>query len=422
MLHTYRRKKNGKFYRRKVTEEHISLISEPGSKYMGHFAPKTGTAHCISAAILKFAKEKDISLNSLDAVGCDGTVLNTGTKGGIIRLLEESLQRPLHWFICMLHANELPLRHLLADIDGKTNGPHGFTGPIGTKLKHCETLPIVSFAPIVASIDSITMEELSTDQRYLYEIHQAVSQGKISEALAMRSPGNLNHSRWLTTANRILRLYVATENPSDNLLCLAYFVMTVYAPMWLKIKTNPHVQTGAKHISETLKLVKKQNIRIQSIVMPVIERNAYFIHPENLLLLMIGDEKPYIRELGWRRIKTARAMVSSPNVRHFNMPKLNPDCNNYSEIINWEETTITEPPMTMKFSDNDLEDFIVNKKLFDTEKYPLHTQAVERVIKVVSEASSKVCSHEAREGFILTRLASRERMSSFESKKDYVPK
>ena len=25
--------------------------------------------------------------------------------GGVLRLLEEGLQRPLHWFVCMPHAN-----------------------------------------------------------------------------------------------------------------------------------------------------------------------------------------------------------------------------------------------------------------------------------------------------------------------------
>ena len=136
----------------------------------------------------------------------------------------------------MLQANEV-LRHLLAEIDGKTNSPHGFTGPIGTELKHCEILPIVSFAPIIASIDSVEMEEL------------------ISEALTMLSPGNLNFSRWLTTDNRI-------ENPSDNLLCLAYFVMPVYDPIWFTMKANSHVQNGAKHVLQTVKIVLKQNTRI----------------------------------------------------------------------------------------------------------------------------------------------------------------
>lgn len=69
-------------------------------------------------------------MDQLVADGCDGTVTNTGVKGEVIRLLEESLQRPLHWIVCMRHANGLPLRHLVAGIDGKISGPRGFTGLI----------------------------------------------------------------------------------------------------------------------------------------------------------------------------------------------------------------------------------------------------------------------------------------------------
>ena len=61
----------------------------------------------------------------MQAVGCDGTVVNTGYKNGIIRQLELSMGRPLQWFVCLLHTNELPLRHQLQHLDGKTTGPKG---------------------------------------------------------------------------------------------------------------------------------------------------------------------------------------------------------------------------------------------------------------------------------------------------------
>ena len=74
-----------------MNEEHISILSEPGTKYVGHFTPGTGTAQSICQGIIKFADQSNISLESLIAIGCDGTNVNTGTKGGIIRLLEKKL-------------------------------------------------------------------------------------------------------------------------------------------------------------------------------------------------------------------------------------------------------------------------------------------------------------------------------------------
>ena len=34
----------------------------------------------------------------------------------------------------MMHINELPLRHLFAEIDGPTSSPNAFKGPIGKRL------------------------------------------------------------------------------------------------------------------------------------------------------------------------------------------------------------------------------------------------------------------------------------------------
>ena len=50
-----------------------------------------------------------------------------------------------------------------------------------------------------------------------------------------------------------------------------------------------------------------------------------------------------------------------------------------------------------------------------------HTQIVQRTVKLVTESSSQACSQDAREGIIVTTLASRKRMPAFKSKKDYVP-
>lgn len=60
--------------------------------------------------------------------------------------------------------------------------------------------------------------ELSTEQRYLYDMCVSIRSGNCSEGLSKRDSGKLVHSRWLTTVNRILRLYVATSNPDQNLV------------------------------------------------------------------------------------------------------------------------------------------------------------------------------------------------------------
>ncbi|GBM56068.1 hypothetical protein AVEN_123210-1 [Araneus ventricosus] len=83
---------------------------------------------------------------------------------------------------------------------------------------------------------------------YLLEISQAVRLGNCSDELARRSPGTLSHSRWLTTANRVPRLYVSSPAPSLKLKQITEFVMEVYTPNWFNIMSKPSLKDGAKHV------------------------------------------------------------------------------------------------------------------------------------------------------------------------------
>ena len=97
---------------------------------------------------------------------------------------------------------------------------------LSCQLNHCK------FAAVTGELPELTCSDLSTDQRYLYEICQSVINGSCSEELGRRNPGKIAHSRWLTTANRILRLYVSTVNPSPAFQLLTTFIVQAYVPVW----------------------------------------------------------------------------------------------------------------------------------------------------------------------------------------------
>ena len=70
----------------------------------------------------------------------------------------------------MFHANELPLRHLLAKLDDKTVGPRNFAGPNGKLLASCENLAVVKFETTANFNLHFELSDLSTNQMYLYGI------------------------------------------------------------------------------------------------------------------------------------------------------------------------------------------------------------------------------------------------------------
>ena len=92
-----------------------------------------------------------------------------------------------------------------------------------------------------------TATDLSTDQQYLHDICHAVISGQCCEDLARCDTSKIAYTRWLTKANRILYLYVATRHPTVQLQTLATCVIKVYAVVWFLIKMNPSCKDGVKY-------------------------------------------------------------------------------------------------------------------------------------------------------------------------------
>ncbi|GBN81899.1 hypothetical protein AVEN_47781-1 [Araneus ventricosus] len=127
--------------RKVIIEEHISLVKGPGSEYIGHVSVNFERAQIIGNKIYSFLS--GVNNDRCNKVGCDGTSVNIGVKGGIIRYMGLILNRLLQWFVRQLHAKKLPLRHIFAHVDRTTPGPRSLTGEIRKSLARCEKLSVV---------------------------------------------------------------------------------------------------------------------------------------------------------------------------------------------------------------------------------------------------------------------------------------
>jgi len=102
------------------------------------------------------------------------------------------------------------------------------------------------------------------------------------------------------------------------------------------------------------------------------------------------------------------------------LPKLHFDAEEYHEMIDWQAINITEPPTLKRASITDIKTLIETKeKPQGMPNFSCHTHAVERAIKLVTDASAFVVGHENRDGYIKTRIEGRKRLPIFESKCNY---
>ena len=132
----------------------------------------------------------------------------------------------------------------------------------------------------------------------------------------------------------------------------------------------------------------------------------------------INNESAIIRELGLRPILKAKECAEETIPRTFKLPKLIFSATSYYSMINWQTIQVTEPPATKKISAEDITTLINTKELPKIiPNFPCHTQAVERLIKLVTEASTSVVGNEARDGYIRNRIEGRKKLPKFETKK-----
>jgi hypothetical protein len=175
----------------------------------------------------------------------------------------------------------------------------------------------------------------------------------------------------------------------------------VCAPGWFRIKCNPKVTNGATNLSETLKSCTYLSGKNQKIVLK--SNNAYFAHPESMLLSMLVDKREHKKRLALRRIINARSRKqTSKQVRMFQIPKIDFRASEYIDMISWHDVEVTEQPLTRHLTTQDIQrlleaensNMISECTLFEL---PSHTQVVERAVKEVIASSKFVCDHKKRE-------------------------
>ena len=204
--------------------------------------------------------------------------------------------------------------------------------------------------------------------------------------------------------------------------------MMVYSVVWFLTKTRPHCTDGAKNVWHLMNSSRYLPEDLRIIIDPVIQRNGYFGSTENILLCMMYDNRKHIRTLAFKRILRARKATNKQSEsRTYSIPPLNFKAEDYIDIVDWSNCAVIEPPITAHMlSDDKLERLAKGEEsqdlVFHIPNFPCHTQAVERAVKMVTEASARVCGHERRDGHIRVKIESRKEVTNFNTKSDFLAK
>ena len=316
------------------------------------------------------------------------------------------------------------MKKIFTTIDGRTSGPNLFSGPIGLQLPVCTTLPVQNFERIEVArefiINLMVNEDLSSDQKYLRDIIISISDGCVTRTLANRSPGKLGYARWLTTANRILRIYVATEDPSANMKTICKYIIHVYARTWFAVKAQLEFHRSPTHLHNMVIYAREINDeRISNVLQDKLNKNSYSLHSETMICAMLCDPRQSIRRKAVERIIKCRE-TPEIRIRKFVKPKVNMMADDYYLLIDQSKKWL-EPVLTKDISDAVLQQYLHRNEvpIIPFDPYPSHTQSVERHIRLVSRCSQNVIDKNLRDSHINATLMHRKMFPKLSTKRDY---
>ncbi|GBL77358.1 hypothetical protein AVEN_41778-1 [Araneus ventricosus] len=112
-----------------------------------------------------------------------------------------------------------------------------------------------------------------------------------------------------------------------------------------------------------------------------------------MLLPMLTDERFHIRTISALRIIKGRKIGPNDNYVHrFVIPAVNFRTTEYVDLTDWQACNPTPPPVLRQISSHELLKMIQDDVPMDGRhfiKFPSHTQAVEQIMKLVTEVSRK---------------------------------
>ena len=153
--------------------------------------------------------------------------------------------------------------------------------------------------------------------------------------------------------------------------------------------------------------------------------NAYFAHPEWILIAGLHDPDSRIRQKAVNYILLDRQRRAKPDyvARKFVKPTVNFQAKTYWELCDFNQCSIeyiTEPAITFDISDEDLKKCGTGEKPLVLPDVPIHSVNNERAVQETSKACKAYSTYEKRHSSIIMTLNSRKKLPKEASKKHFT--
>ena len=151
-------------------------------------------------------------------------------------MFEKEMGQPFNRFLCCLHLNELPLRHLVTYYLGETSGPNSFKSALGKQVVDLKKPTIAEF-PAIPNDDfpilpEETVKSLSRDQNMLYRASRAVINGFCPSSLGSAALSGVSHR------------FQGNENDFIFRCVLSYYNNAIFCSVFL---SQPLADLGDPH-------------------------------------------------------------------------------------------------------------------------------------------------------------------------------
>ena len=216
---------------------------------------------------------------------------------------------------------------------------------------------------------------------------------------------------------------------SEELKLMVKIILNFYAPLIFEIKENWHVSQGSIHYFNALmysrNLLENEYPALHGKVLNTLKNNGFNAHPESLLISMVCDSDPKVKDMAVEIIKKKReteAKSKSKKLRKFEVPKnINfKTSKNYYELIDFTKikpSHFTSPPLLRNYS---IEDLQTQNFTDGFNKIPNHSQHVEYYVSLTSQSALKTTSDEKRHEFILNKCDMKEAFKIKSKKSDFL--